>query len=85
MSSAASVRDLSLFKTPTLFLKDVLNNARRHAAQRGLRLPRTFVDPCSSAAHFDGWKSPPNVPEHDPPSVAAPRTWLLSTGWFVAY
>ncbi|MEO1483786.1 MAG: hypothetical protein AAFU77_16885, partial [Myxococcota bacterium] len=43
----------------------VLNNARRHAAQRGLRLPRTFVDHCSSAAHFDGWKNPPNVPEHD--------------------
>ncbi|MEO1484005.1 MAG: transposase, partial [Myxococcota bacterium] len=88
----------------------VLNNARRHAAQRGLRLPRAFVDPCSSAAHFDGWKSPPKVPEHDssggarvaegrpaegrpaptrrehlpraiPPPVAAPRTWLLSTGW----
>ncbi|MEO1483806.1 MAG: hypothetical protein AAFU77_16985, partial [Myxococcota bacterium] len=52
-----------------------------HAAQRGLRLPRTFVDPCSSAAHFDGWKSPPDVPKHDPPTVAAPRTWLLSTGW----
>ncbi|MEO1484053.1 MAG: transposase [Myxococcota bacterium] len=59
----------------------VLNNARRHAAQRGLRLPRSFIDHCSSAAHFDGWKDPPNVPEHDPPTVAPARTWLLSTGW----
>ncbi|MEO1483991.1 MAG: transposase [Myxococcota bacterium] len=65
----------------------VLNNARRHAAQRGLRLPRRFVDACSSAPYFDGWSIPPRAlsqahdPPHDPLPVAPARTWLLTDGW----
>ncbi len=35
----------------------VLNNLRRHMAQRGLRLPDDHLDECSSAAAFDGWAS----------------------------
>jgi REP element-mobilizing transposase RayT len=61
----------------------VLLNARRHAAQRRLPLPDA-VDPCTSAAYFDGfregrftWKRPHTTG----PPVTPPRTWLLSTGW----
>jgi REP element-mobilizing transposase RayT len=34
----------------------VLGNARRHAKRHGRRLARNWVDPCSSAPYFDGWK-----------------------------
>jgi REP element-mobilizing transposase RayT len=37
----------------------VLNNYRRHAAQWGEQLSDEFVDPCSSARAFDGWKRRP--------------------------
>ena len=51
----------------------VLHNARRHAARFGRRLPRGWVDPCSSAPAFFGLV--------DGPAVAAPRTWLLREGY----
>ncbi len=65
----------------------VLNNARRHSDRMHHReaMESTFVDACSSAAHFDGWKRedrkhvPP--PEDGPPPVAEPTTWLLTEGW----
>lgn len=39
------------------------------------------IDPCSSAAWFDGWRHRPfRTPEEEAATVAA-RTWLLSTGW----
>jgi REP element-mobilizing transposase RayT len=59
----------------------VLLNARRHLAKNGHALPRVGrIDPASSGRWFSGWrKGPP--PSHDPPAVAAPRTWLLSIGW----
>jgi REP element-mobilizing transposase RayT len=34
----------------------VLGNARRHARQHGRRLARNWLDPCSSAPYFDGWR-----------------------------
>jgi REP element-mobilizing transposase RayT len=34
----------------------VLGNARRHARQHGRRLARGWLDPCSSAPYFNGWK-----------------------------
>jgi len=37
------------------------------------------LDPCSSAAWFDGWRDRP--PSSEPAPIAAPRTWLLATGW----
>ncbi len=65
----------------------VLNNARRHADRLHdvEAMQRGFVDPCSSAAYFDGWKRqdrryvPP--PGEGRPSVAKPTTWVLTQGW----
>ena len=55
----------------------VLANFRKHLHVT----PRPALDPCSSARWFDGWTHPPpeGPPEHPP--TAAPRTWLLATGW----
>ena len=62
----------------------VLNNGRKHAAQRGVACGPTWLDPYSSARRFDGW-SPAAVtdspPDLDPPPWVAPSTWLLRTGW----
>jgi len=58
------------------------NNARRHAAKEGWRYASGWVDPCTSAAHFDGWSAETVVPpaEAEVP-VARARTWLLRCGW----
>jgi len=71
----------------------VLNNYRRHLAQAGARAPWDWVDPFSSADHFDGFRplSQTGIPPfsrpraefslgRDPP-VALARSWLLGTGW----
>ena len=52
----------------------VLNNWRNHV--RGAR----GVDPRSSAAWFDGWRTAIDRPAGRPP-VAAARGWLARTGW----
>jgi REP element-mobilizing transposase RayT len=64
----------------------VLNNAKRHAER--IHEPRwherDWVDPCSSAAWFDGWKRECRdwVPPPEGPAPVAPaRTWLLTQGW----
>jgi putative transposase len=58
----------------------VLQNYRKHAAERGEEFERGWTDPCSSAAWFDGWSR--RVPTLDePPPVARAKTWLLSKGW----
>jgi REP element-mobilizing transposase RayT len=61
----------------------VLLNARRHAAQRGRRLPKDWVDPRSSASEFWGWKRPlrtvVRLESHHPLPQA--RSWLLTEGW----
>jgi REP element-mobilizing transposase RayT len=58
----------------------VLNNWRHHHEDRDVSWT---LDPFSSAAGFDGWAGahvrPP--PDGDAPPVAAPRFWLLTTGW----
>jgi REP element-mobilizing transposase RayT len=66
----------------------VVQNHRRHAAQRGYRLHPRWIDPCSSGAWLDGWKQPidpcsPWIQEAlDGPRPCAPATlWLLTTGW----
>ena len=59
----------------------VLLNARRHASQRGQKLARSWVDPCSSGRFFDGWRGPHSPPADEQPTVAEPRTWLLRVGW----
>ena len=59
----------------------VLLNARRHLAKLGRALPSiTRIDPASSGRWFAGWRAAPPA-AHDPPAVAAPRSWLLSVGW----
>jgi hypothetical protein len=60
----------------------VLGNARKHAVP----LPRRAVDPCSSAASFDGWSGRIVTSAHDLACSAAtialpPISWLLRTGW----
>ena len=42
-------------------LSYILNNARKHAAQLRIRYLRDWVDPCSSAAWFDGWAASSGV------------------------
>ena len=61
----------------------VLNNARRHAAERGRRLPPGWLDPCSSAADFSGWASRIRafVRLDDEPPLPRARTWLARSGW----
>jgi len=69
-------------------LRYVLLNARRHAHEvhDKHRLVPGYLDPFSSARHFDGWSSrgrrhlsPPEDDEDAP--IAKPRTWLLTEGW----
>lgn len=59
----------------------VLLNARRHAAQAGRRFAPSWLDPFSSGACFDGWKSGCPALSSDEVDVAAPHTWLLAKGW----
>ena len=69
-------------------LRYVLLNARHHAAERGQKLARYWVDPFSSGPWFDGWKEPIKSDAEwlvrlrkRPRPTAMPRTWLLTTGW----
>jgi REP element-mobilizing transposase RayT len=59
----------------------VLQNARKHLAQAGVRLSRAVLaDPASSGRWFAGWREA--LPRaHDPPAVGAAQSWLLRTGW----
>ena len=59
----------------------VLNNARRHAAQRQQRLASGWIDPFSSARGFTGWRSVPAQTGTAPPWLSPPTTWLLRVGW----
>lgn len=69
-------------------LRYVLLNARHHAAERGTKLSRYWVDPFSSAPWFDGWRDRvrSDAPwlarlRNRPRPTATARTWLLATGW----
>ena len=73
---------LRVLKTPLEVrraLAYVLLNARRHGRGRGRGA--ALIDPASSGRWFDGWKRGVRHPGAGPPAVAAPRTWLLRTGW----
>ena len=66
----------------------VVLNQRHHIARGGSRPSGSVLDPYSSAAWFDGWKSP--VRAHEPwqrellatrrPTARA-TVWLLTDGW----
>lgn len=79
---------LRLLPTPTEVrnaLRYVLLHARHHADEAKKALRRAVrLDPASSAAWFDGWRTkPPECREVElaPRPVASPRTWLLGVGW----
>ncbi len=64
----------------------VLLNARRHARQHGVALPKNWIDPYASSDYFDGWRGR-IVEPRDPVDtmLGAPvrrsTLWLLTTGW----
>lgn len=58
----------------------VLNNTRRHAWQLGRKvLPKSWIDPYSSADQFPGWRD--RFPELPDEITREPKTWLLRVGW----
>ncbi|ABC79856.1 hypothetical protein [Anaeromyxobacter dehalogenans] len=62
----------------------VLLNHRSHLARMGKPLGRGGVDRFSSGGWFDGWRgggAGAAVREAARSITAAPRSWLLSTGW----
>jgi REP element-mobilizing transposase RayT len=64
----------------------VLQNGRRHTEADALRgggmLDPTWIDPCSSAAAFDGWREAPHLAGRARSTpVSAPTFWLLTVGW----
>jgi REP element-mobilizing transposase RayT len=69
-------------------LRYVLLNSRHHAAERGEKLARYWIDPFSSAAWFTGWQEAIRVDQpwkkqllaQAPPTLPA-TVWLLKTGW----
>lgn len=70
-----------VLKTPRevyLGLKYILLNARKHFAQAGRRVAKGWVDPCSSATSFDGFRQPRRAA---PVFLPAARGWLLRLGW----
>jgi hypothetical protein len=60
-------------------LASVLQNVRKHRAQRGLATPPE-IDPASSGRWFAGWATDV-LPSRHPPVVGAARSWLLRVGW----
>ena len=62
----------------------VLCNARKHNAELFYpkTLPRRWLDACSSATLFSGWRGRPAPrPLTDSDPIAKPETWLLQKGW----
>ena len=49
----------------------VVNNFRKHLAERGLGLPNDWIDPFSSGPWFDGWADPPQEPPDTRPVMSA--------------
>jgi REP element-mobilizing transposase RayT len=61
---------------------NVLKNYEKHPdpiPDRGTE-PTAGIDACSSARWFNGWAES-TAPPPQPAPVAAPRTWLLVSGW----
>jgi len=56
--------------------------AVRHALVKKHRTAVGEVDPCSSAAWFDGWRAEPGARAPRGPSpVARAQSWLAAVGW----
>ncbi len=71
-------RSLSSPREVRNVLAYVLLNAEHH----GLHI-EGGLDPCSSAAWFDGWMDEVGraIPPRSVSPLSAPQTWLLSIGW----
>jgi REP element-mobilizing transposase RayT len=67
----------------------VLNNWRKHRADRGAQARTWQVDPFSTAGLFTGWKELADAgvaawtlrADYQPLTVWPPRTWVLRDGW----
>jgi len=64
----------------------VINNWRRHGEDRGSAgLFGGRIDPFSSGAYFEGWRTAvatwPWPQRYEPPPVSRPQSWLLAEGW----
>jgi hypothetical protein len=60
----------------------VLLNRQRHGGGIRVQFAEGELDPCSSAASFDGWVrgfEPAGAAEQE--VTASPRSWLLTEGW----
>ena len=57
-------------------LEYVLKNARHHGIAHS-----DGMDPCSSAAWFDGWKQVVGAGIDGACAIVQPRTWMLGVGW----
>ncbi|MFO1010437.1 MAG: hypothetical protein U1F29_10285 [Planctomycetota bacterium] len=72
-------RELRVPRDVRNVLAYVFGNARRHGV-----VVSELLDPCSSAAVFDGWKDAPAVAHAAGGGstwLARARTWLLTVGW----
>ena len=54
----------------------VLCNRRKHECGRGLYYARDWLDPCSSARNFSGWRGVDSA-DIAPRELPAPQSWLL--------
>ncbi len=68
------VRPLRTPREVKFALAYVLQNFRKHQVRVS-----TLLDPCSSAAYFDGFRG--ISPADGPAPVVAARVWLARTGW----
>jgi hypothetical protein len=72
-------------KTPTETrnaIEYTLLNRRKHDAQAGIQHPPDWFDRRSTAAKFEGWRTPLEVPQRFKDyGTSPPRTWLLREGW----
>lgn len=57
----------------------VLCNARKHGFARNV--PRSWVDPFSSAPRFAGWKRRVMAGREPPAPTAGASSWMLRLGW----
>jgi hypothetical protein len=74
--------------TPTAVrnaLEYTILNGRKHDAEAGIHHPPDWFDRRSTAAKFDGWRTPLEVPQRFKDyGTSPPRTWLLREGWRLA-
>jgi REP element-mobilizing transposase RayT len=79
---------MTVLKTPLeayLAIRYVLNNYRRHAKTWGEFPPADWIDPCSSAASFDGWSRQPARARDPCPDLGGctspARSFLMREAW----